>query len=120
MSLTSSSRVYTQAIRNLNDGLSVIGIANGALRELSSIVTRYTELAEQSANGVYSSKQRQAIDEEGKALAAEYTRVVSTTRFNNVNVLGAGGQQSSIALQGGYGSDSIHFLNIGSKLGDVA
>ena len=53
-SLNVDSRVYSQGIRNINDGLSLLNVAEGALFELSSITTRQQELAEQSANGVYS------------------------------------------------------------------
>jgi len=51
-SLNASSRIYTQGIRNINDGISVLNVAEGALSELGNITTRQKELAEQAANGV--------------------------------------------------------------------
>lgn len=53
-SLYADSRVYTQGIRNLNDGISCRAIANGAIENLKTVLSRAKELAEQSANGVYS------------------------------------------------------------------
>lgn len=50
-SLSSDSRVYTQGIRNLNDGVSLLSIAEGALSELRNVITRIQELATQASNG---------------------------------------------------------------------
>lgn len=92
--LNVDSRVYTAGIRNGNDGLSLLSIADAALANLSDVVVRITELATQSANGVYSNKQREALDKEAQALADEYLRITKTTEFNGVmhlmEVLGRG------------------------------
>ena len=48
--LNTDVRVYTQAIRNVNDGLSALSIAEGALSELTNISIRQRELAQQAAN----------------------------------------------------------------------
>ena len=53
-SLKASGRIATVAIRNANDGISTIGIADGALNEVGNVLTRLAELAEQSANGTFS------------------------------------------------------------------
>ncbi len=50
-SLNTDRRVFNQGIRNLNDGLSVLNIADSTVAELSGIVIRIQELAEQAANG---------------------------------------------------------------------
>lgn len=52
--LNTSSRVYTQGMRNINDGMSVLNVAEGALSQLGQVTIRQKELAEQAANGVYS------------------------------------------------------------------
>src|SRR5690606_625715 len=52
-SLRASRRIYDQGVRNLNDGISLLNIADGALTELSTIVARLKELASQAANGSY-------------------------------------------------------------------
>ena len=56
--LNSDTRVLTQALRNVNDGISALNIASGTIGQLSTVVTRLSELATQSANGTYSSTQR--------------------------------------------------------------
>ena len=68
-SLNAKSRIFNQGVRNLNDGLSLLSIADSAIENLSGIVIRLEELAEQSANGVYTNKQRKALDDEAQALS---------------------------------------------------
>src|SRR5437868_11900202 len=52
--LRADQRVASVAIRNANDGISLVAIADSALGEVSNVLTRLSELAEQSANGVFS------------------------------------------------------------------
>jgi flagellin-like hook-associated protein FlgL len=101
-SLNADGKVYTQAIRNLNDGLSAINIIDGALQQGSNIIAREKELAEQSANGSYSNRQRTAMDTEAQALRNEYNRIMASTSFDGLNLLD--GSVQSITLQAGYGS----------------
>jgi flagellin len=51
-SLNAKSRILNQGVRNVNDGLSLLSIADSAIEILSDIVIRLEELAEQAANGV--------------------------------------------------------------------
>ena len=53
--LNSTTRVYSKAILNANDGQSILSIADSTLDNLSSVVMRIRELSEQSANGTYQS-----------------------------------------------------------------
>lgn len=103
-SLNTDGRVYTQAVRNLSDGASVINIADSTLAELSGIVIRIQELAEQSANGTFSSEQRASIDVEAQALNEEYVRITETAEFNGLNLLGEA-LPNGLRLQAGYGLD---------------
>ena len=50
-SLRSDKTVYSQGIRNLNDGLSLLNVADASLNELTNITLRIQELAEQASNG---------------------------------------------------------------------
>ena len=102
-SLKADVRIAGVAIRNANDGISLIGITDGALDQMSSVLTRMAELAEQSANGVLSVTQRSALDLEFKALGSEIERIALTTTFNGLNLLSGG---ASIALQVGFNSSS--------------
>src|SRR5262249_34331858 len=100
--LNADARVYTTAVRNLNDGVSAFNIAEGTLSQESSILIRLKELASQAANGVYSSTQRTALDAEAQALGREYARILSVTKFNGQNLLD--GSVTQLVLQAGYGT----------------
>jgi flagellin len=102
-SLKASGRIATVAIRNANDGISTIGIADSALSEIGNVLTRLAELAEQSANGVFSVTQRSALANEFAALASEVERIAVTTTFNGVALLSGG---STLTLQIGFNSTS--------------
>jgi flagellin len=102
-SLKAQSRVATVAIRNANDGISTIAIADSAMDQIGGVLTRLAELAEQSANGVYSINQRSALTNEFVALSSEIERIATTTSFNGVTLLSSG---SSVVLQVGFNSAS--------------
>jgi len=112
-SLNSKSRVYTAAIKNANDGVSALSIADAAAGELTTIVTRLKELAEAAANGTFSLNQRRSIDTEAKALTDEYNRIIQATEFNGRKLFD--GSSSSIALQLGYGTSES--LSVGLSTG---
>ncbi len=101
--LRSDSRVFNQGIRNLNDGMSLLEITDGALQQLSTIVMRITELSEQAANGTLGSVQRQALNLEASALRDEYNRIRASTKFNGLSLLDGG--VTDLSLQAGYGND---------------
>ena len=103
-SLKANQRIATVAIRNANDGISTIGIADSALGEIGNVLTRLAELAEQSANGVFSTSQRSALSNEFIALASEVERIATTTTFNGVALLSGG---NSLTLQVGFNSTSL-------------
>jgi flagellin-like hook-associated protein FlgL len=113
--LKADARVYAQGVRNLNDGISLFNIADGALNELNNIVMRISELATQAANGAYSNAQRNALDTEAQALAKEYFRISRTTTFNGLNLFN--GSVDTIRLQSGYGNEGGISANLGGDLG---
>lgn len=84
--LLAKNKILSQSLLNLNDGVSVSNIMSSSLLELSSITTRIGELAEQSANGTFTDKQREALDSEAQALRDEYYRIANTTEFNGVKL----------------------------------
>ncbi|MCL4158038.1 UNVERIFIED_CONTAM: hypothetical protein GTU68_059450, partial [Idotea baltica] len=106
--LRADARLTTTAQRNLSDGISAINILNSGLDSQKNILFRLGELAEQSANGVYSTEQRQALDEEYQALLLEFDRIGSTTEFNGVNLL-RDKEGQDIVIQAGItgGADSL-------------
>lgn len=115
--LRASQRVATVAIRNANDGISTIAIADAALGEIASVLTRLAELSEQSANGVFSVVQRSALSNEFVALASEVERIAVTTEFNGVKLLSGGNQ---VAIQVGFNSESTSQITYSGVQGTLA
>lgn len=103
-SLKADSRIASVAIRNANDGISIIGITDGAIGQITDILTRLAELAEQSANGVFSNTQRSALQLEFTALSSELTRIAETTEYNGLKLLSGG---TVVALQVGFDGSSL-------------
>lgn len=114
-SLAADTRVYTQGVRNIGDGVSTINIVQGALTELTGIVTRQKELAEQAANGVYISEQRVAMQKESDELTKEFNRIIATTSFNGMKLMD-GTYTSGITIQAGYGTSGSISFAIGSEI----
>lgn len=110
--LTLNRRVYSQGIRNVSDGVSALSIAEGAVDQLTSIVTRLSELAGQGANGSFSLAQRKALQSEGEALSDEYTRIVETTSFNGRRLFL---ESSGIRVQGGFGVNGSIGTTVGGQ-----
>lgn len=79
-----------QAIRNAQDGISLIQTAEGALNETHSILQRMRTLAVQAANDTSTNDDRQKIQDEMNQLAAELSRISNTTEFNTKNLLAGG------------------------------
>lgn len=96
---SSQIRGLDQAVRNANDGISLIQTAEGALDETTNILQRMRELAIQSANGIYSDTDRATLDAEVQQLKAEVDRIADTTAFNGQNILD--GSLGDIDLQVG-------------------
>ncbi len=106
-SLNSDSRVLQQAVRNTNDGISLLNIAESALSEANNILQRLEELSIQAANGTYSDEQRNALDVEAQALSEEFSRILNSTEFNGKSLFSTepGGTHLQIGLRS---SDSLN------------
>ena len=76
-----------QGIRNANDAISMIQVADGALGVIDEKLIRMKELAEQAATGTYNSTQRLMIDSEFQAMASEIERIARATDFNGIKLL---------------------------------
>ncbi len=84
---TSQIRGLNQAIRNANDGISLVQTADGAMDEMSNAMQRMRELAIQAANGTYDAVNRSALNLEFAALGEEVQRIAEDTDFNGVKIL---------------------------------
>ena len=107
-SLKSDIRALDQASRNAADGISLIQTAEGSLDEVSNILLRMKELAEQSLNGTLSDTDRGYLNSEFSALSSEINRISDGVDFNGVKLLdGSGGTVSIQVGIGTTGSDSV-------------
>lgn len=108
--LTAQIRGLDQAVRNANDGISLIQTAEGALDESSNILQRMRELAVQSANGIYGEKDRATLDAEVQQMISELDRIAKTTMFNGEKILD--GSLKKIDLQIGAQSNQTISISI--------
>ena len=116
-SLRASQRVASVAIRNANDGISTIAIADSALGEIGNVLSRLAELSQQSANGVFSVTQRSALSNEFVALGSEIERIAVTTEFNGVKLLSG---NAAVVLQVGFNSTSTSQISYTGVQGTLA
>ncbi|MFM1846895.1 MAG: hypothetical protein RL417_369 [Pseudomonadota bacterium] len=114
--LRADTRLASVAIRNANDGISITSIASAALDEINTILNRMLELAQQSANGSYTTAQRSALSSEFVALGSEIERISRATVFNTLNLLS---NSSNITLQVGLDGSSNSQITITGVLGTL-
>ena len=96
------------AIKNANDGISMLQTADGALSETSSLLQRMRELAVLSVNDTYSTAQKTAMSTEYVSLASQITQIASNTQFNGAYVLDGNGG-------GGATATSIYTFQVGAN-----
>ena len=119
--LRSDIRSLRQAVRNSNDGVSLINIAEGALNEQGSMLIRLRELASQAATGTTGSTERATIQLEFNALRNEIDRITHTTRFNDQNLID-GSLASSVSsanqifIQVGIDNNANSRINLNEQL----
>jgi len=75
-----------QAVRNTNDGISLLNTYDGAASEIENILTRMRELATQAKNGTYQSTDMDLANKEYDQLKTEIRRIAQVTAFNQLNV----------------------------------
>jgi flagellin len=105
----------TVASRNVNDGISIIAVAEGATNEVSNILVRMRELAVQSASETLGADQRAYIQTEFTELADEVSRIAAVTEFNGQQL--TNGSITSLAVQVGINATSNDQIDI--TLGDL-
>ena len=103
--LTSQIQGLNQAVRNANDGISVVQTAEGALAETTANLQRIRQLAVQAQNGINSTADKRALNKEAAQLLNEINRIAEQTQFGGKNLLD--GVFSSSFLVGANGGQSI-------------
>lgn len=98
-------RGLSQASRNVEDGISLLQVADGALTEVHDMLQRMNELSIQAANGTNSNSDRNAINNEFQQLLTEIDRIVATTKFNEQKVF-KGDVSSDISINSGISGNA--------------
>ncbi|MGK7345117.1 MAG: flagellin [Candidatus Nitrospinota bacterium M3_3B_026] len=104
--LRADIRSLNQALRNANDGISLINTAEGALGEQASILIRMRELAAQAATGTVGSAERVTINHEFNALRNEVDRISQVAEFNGQKLVDGSLSSDSTTLTA-LGVDSV-------------
>ena len=84
--MTAQIRGLNQAVRNANDGISLLQTAEGATQEITNMLQRMRELAVQAANDTYSDTDRSSLQLEYDELSDEITRISDNTKWNDMYV----------------------------------
>jgi len=109
------ARSGRQAVRNSNDGISVIQTAEAATKEVLNILDRMRELAVQSASETLADDERDYIDDEFDELSEEVERIAQATEFNDLAL--SDGSSTSLIVQVGVTSGTESEVTI--TLGDL-
>jgi flagellin len=96
--LKAQIRGYRMNIRNSEDGISLVQVAEGGLNETSSILTRLRELGIQAASDTIGPDERTFLDREYQNLLLEIDRIANATEFNKTKLLNGTGQMFDIQV----------------------
>ena len=99
--MRSQIRGLDMAKRNIQDGISLVQTAEGAMDEIHNMLQRLRELAVQSANGIYTDTDKDNIQAEADELIAQIDEIANNSNFNGVNLLDG---QADIDIQVGVNS----------------
>ena len=101
---------FQQALRNTNDGVSMVQTAEGTLDSASQLVTRMRDLSVQASNGTYSQEDRNIMNTEFNQLRDEFDRITGSAEFNDVPLFtGTGG---NVNIQIGGDADPSNVVGI--------
>jgi flagellin len=104
-------RSFKQALRNTNDGVSLLQVAEGGLGEISNIFTRMRELGIQAASDTIGDNERGFINQEVMQLMQEVDRIAGSTKFGSKNLLNGDGEtfDFQVGISGNGETDVISF-----------
>jgi flagellin len=109
--MTAQINGLNAAVRNANDGISMLQTADGALNEVAEMLQRMRELGTLAQNDTYSTAQRVAMNDEFAQLQAEIDRIAGNTQWNSMDLLdGTGGQ---------WGGGSVFSFQVGANAGQT-
>lgn len=114
--MTSQIKGLDVAVRNANDGISMISTADGALVEVTNMLQRMRELALQASNGTTTSADRDYLNSEYTNLLTEIERIAQNTQWNGSDILDgtANGTSGTVAFQVGANGGQTVSVNFGN------
>jgi len=115
--LESRVRGLNQAIRNVNDGISMVQIAEGTLDEVTTTLQRMRDLAVQAANDSLGSSERGYLDAEQSKLAIALDSALDQAKFNHVDLIDQDG--TSLVIQSGAEAADVTTISIGGLTDSV-
>ena len=107
--MTTQIRGTDMAIRNVNDGISLVQTVDAAAEETVNMLYRMRELSVQAANETYTSGQRNQMQVEVSQLKVEINRIADTTKFNGVELMAA---NDIISIHAGWETDANNTIRI--------
>ena len=110
--LTSQIRGLNQAIRNANDGVSLIQTAEGATDQVTNMLQRMRELAVQASNDTNNTQDRSYLNLEFQALTSQIDNIANYTQWNGANVLNKG-----VGTTAGY--SGVFTFQVGANSGQT-
>jgi len=113
--LEAASRSAKVAMRNTNDGISVVQTAEGATSEVGNIVKRMRELAVQSSSETLATAERSYVQDEFAQLSSEVDRISQVTEFNGLKL--TNGSDTSVSVQVGVNNSANDRIAI--TMGDL-
>jgi len=116
--MDSQIRGLTMAVKNANDGISLMQTAEGALDEVTNSLQRMRELAVQAANGTNTAQDRAALDAEVQQLKSEIDRTAKTTQFNSINLLDGSFKNKQLQI-GDKANQTLKIGIAGAKVSDL-
>uniref|UniRef100_UPI002804A4E7 flagellin N-terminal helical domain-containing protein n=1 Tax=uncultured Anaerobiospirillum sp. TaxID=265728 RepID=UPI002804A4E7 len=116
--LTAQINGLNQGNRNANDGIALAQTIEGALDETTNMLQRIRTLAVQAANGTNTAKDRQALQEEVKALSHEISRIAKKTTFAGAQVLDGGGANTLMRSSAQTKNAYEYFFQVGANAKD--
>lgn len=116
-SLKADSMALEQAVRNANDGIAIVQIADGALNKLSDLLMRAVTLAEQSASDTVGEDEKEILDIEYRQILDELDRVVSVANFKGERLFSVGNAFTKGIYVGDTQFSSFITISIGGPSG---
>ena len=111
--LDSQARGLNQAVRNVNDGISMVQIVEGAYDEVTSILQRMRDLAVQAANGSLTSTEQGYLQSENDRLEAAINAALDKAKFSNKDLADSTSTSTvSVSLQTGADVGSTVTLSL--------